>query len=98
MVARAAGSASVASIVLSVQSVWLMRAMSGLPLAVFSCVLASLPIGRYVRSIHLGLIHAGGPLRNISMALRLAFNTVVMTVCTIVMITNSYNPFLYFRF
>ena len=62
------------------------------------CVLASLPIGRYVRSIHLGLIHAGGPLRNISMALRLAFNTVVMTVCTIVMITNSYNPFLYFRF
>ena len=57
-----------------------------------------MPIGRYVRSIHLGLIHAGGPLRDISMALRLAFNTVVMTVCTIVMITNSYNPFLYFRF
>lgn len=62
------------------------------------CILASTPIGRVIHSVHLGLIHAGGPLRNLSMALRLVFNTVIMTVCTIVMVTNSYNPFLYFRF
>ena len=62
------------------------------------CAIASTPLGKLVRSIHLALIHAGGALRHISMALRLLFNTVVMTVCTIVMVTNTYNPFMYFRF
>ncbi|MBR5519659.1 MAG: MBOAT family protein, partial [Clostridia bacterium] len=67
-------------------------------LLLVACVIAAMPFGRLVRSIHFGMIHAGGALRNISMALRLAFNTVVMTVCTIVMVTNTYNPFMYFRF
>ncbi len=62
------------------------------------CVIASTPIGKFVRSIHLGMIHAGGALRHISMAMRLLFNTAIMTVCTIVMVTNTYNPFMYFRF
>ncbi|MBE6953658.1 MAG: MBOAT family protein [Ruminococcaceae bacterium] len=62
------------------------------------CAIASTPLGKLVRSIHLALIHAGGALRHISMALRLLFNTVVMTICTIVMVTNTYNPFMYFRF
>ena len=67
-------------------------------LLLVACVVASMPVGRFVRSLHLGLVHAGGALRNISMAFRLAFNAVTMTVCTIVMVTNTYNPFMYFRF
>ncbi|MBR6740283.1 MAG: MBOAT family protein [Clostridia bacterium] len=62
------------------------------------CILASLPLGRLVGGLRSSMIRDGGKLENVALSLNLIFNLVVFAVCTVVMVTETYNPFLYFRF
>ncbi len=62
------------------------------------CVIASLPLGRWIRRLFTGLQDAGGSLTGFAMGCRLLANTVMLAACVLVMINNSYDAFLYFRF
>ena len=67
-------------------------------LLLIACVIASLPVGKLVRGVSMKMLSGSKTQQNIAMAGRLVFNVALLTLCTIVMATNTYNPFLYFRF
>ena len=62
------------------------------------CIVASLPLGRLVGGLRSSMIRDGGKLENVALCANLIFNLVVFAACTVVMVTETYNPFLYFRF
>jgi len=67
-------------------------------LLLLACVVGSMPFGKLARGLVIKMVRSGGALSNAGMASRLLYNISVLAVCTVVMITNTYNPFLYFRF
>lgn len=67
-------------------------------LLLLACIIASTPIGKVFRGIALSMEKEGGWLENTAMLTNLLFNIALLAVCTIVMATNTFNPFLYFRF
>jgi alginate O-acetyltransferase complex protein AlgI len=82
----------------SLTSVYSLSILSNYSLLILVCILASTPIGKLFRGLNIHLVRSGGKLMHIGMSMRLIYNCAVLAICTVVMVTNTYNPFLYFRF
>ncbi|MBR4941562.1 MAG: MBOAT family protein [Clostridia bacterium] len=56
------------------------------------------PIGRKLHSINVGMRRAKGLPMHLAAASTLAYDCVLLVLCTVVMVSSTYSPFLYFRF
>ena len=56
------------------------------------------PIGRKLHSINVGMRRAKGMPMHLAAASTLAYDCVLLVLCTVVMVSSTYSPFLYFRF
>lgn len=72
--------------------------LSNYSLLIVVSLIASTPIGLIIKGANIAMTKAGNKLRFIAMSARLLYVNTIMAVCTVVMVTNTYNPFLYFRF
>jgi len=67
-------------------------------LLIVAAAIACTPVKKYVQNVYEGMKKEGGQLMNIAMASNLIYNSALLMMCTVVMVFNSYSPFLYFRF
>ncbi|MDR2487182.1 MAG: hypothetical protein LBD12_04380, partial [Clostridiales Family XIII bacterium] len=59
---------------------------------------ACLPVGRAVRRRYRYVLHKGGAPARVSFGLRSAWLALLLLLSTVLLVGNSYNPFIYFRF
>ena len=75
-----------------------LRLLGNNALLIVVCILVCTPIGRCLNKINVGMRRE----RSLSMHLAamgtLLYDTVLLAACTVMMVSNTYSPFLYFRF
>lgn len=61
-------------------------------------VIGSIPLKKWIVSRYERMLAKGGALLNTAMSFQLAYNTILLIMCTVVMISNTSSPFLYYNF
>ena len=62
------------------------------------CILVCTPVGRMLHALNVRMRRTKKLPMHLAAAATLGYDTVLMAVCTVVMVSSTYNPFLYFRF
>ena len=61
-------------------------------------IIGSIPVKKWILPRYERMVAKGGAMLNTAMSLQLVYNTAIFAMCTIVMISNTSSPFLYFNF
>lgn len=67
-------------------------------LLIAACILVSTPVGRMLHTVNVRMRRKRGAAMHFAALGTLTYDSVLLAVCTAVMVSSTYNPFLYFRF
>ncbi|MBQ1223798.1 MAG: hypothetical protein IIX84_05880, partial [Oscillospiraceae bacterium] len=62
------------------------------------CILVCTPVGKYLNNINVGMRRTRKLPMHLAAAGTLVYDTVLLAACTVMMVSSTYSPFLYFRF
>ena len=80
----------------STPDVW--RLLMNNSLLIVVCVAVCTPIGKKLHNINVGMRRTRALPMHLAAAGTLVYDTVILAVCTVMMVSSTYSPFLYFRF
>ncbi len=80
----------------STPDVW--RLLGNNSLLIVLCVLVCMPIGKKLHAINVNMRRTRELPMHLAAGVTLAYNTVLLVASTVMMVSSTYSPFLYFRF
>ena len=80
----------------STPDVW--RLLVNNSLLILVCVVVCTPFGRYLNNLNVVMRRSRKLPMHIAAVGTLVYDTVLLAVCTVMMVSSTYSPFLYFRF